>query len=143
MSEAFREMVIIELGIIKSGVPIFSREFNNDYRIKVNSVLRGGFLSGINQFIIEAFSDEIESFAMSHFNIVLFNPKIDLNNGSKPIHDDIFAYCIGDRKLKVKSARKTMKKIMVEFLKRYDLENFAGDLSLFRDFDEELDKIMK
>lgn len=130
-------MTIYELGILNNGVPLISRQYYEEY--KVDPLLRGGFLSALNAFVEEVFSDEIETFVMKNFRMVLMNrpfPKPD-----SPSH--IISYCIGSKKFSAKTAKRALARILDEFVERYSyLQSLSCDLAVFEDFLPVLDEIL-
>ncbi|MFX1452948.1 MAG: hypothetical protein ACFFCM_19080 [Promethearchaeota archaeon] len=131
-------MVIFELGIVKSGVPLVSKQYYEEYKVSVDSVLRAGFLHGLTTFVEEVFSDNIESFTMKNFKIAFISQT--LNNS---IREKLTVYCIGDNKLNIKFAKKALTQVLEEFIKKYgNLENFSGDILLFKEFGKVLDQIL-
>lgn len=131
-------MVIYELGLLNSGLPLVSKEYYKDYNMHVDPILRGGFLSALNAFAQEVFSDEIDSFSLKNFKIVLL---------SKPFHqssqETIISYCIGDGKLKLETARKALTKVLEVFFANYGhLQSLKVDLDVFNDFIPIFDEIV-
>lgn len=79
-------MVIFELGIVNNGVPIISKQYYKEHGMSVDPLLRGGFLSALDSFATEVFADEMESFSMKNFKIVLLSRlfrETQAKNGSK------------------------------------------------------------
>jgi len=131
-------VVIVELGIVNNGVPIISKQYYKEHGMSVDPLLRGGFLSALNSFATEVFADEMESFSMKNFKIVLLSR---LLRKTPPI--TIIAYCIGDKKLKPKTAQNALLKVLDLFVRRYDfLEDFNVDLALFEDFIPAFDAVL-
>ncbi|MHA1268998.1 MAG: hypothetical protein ACTSPY_04355 [Candidatus Helarchaeota archaeon] len=130
-------MVIYELGIINSGVPLISKQYYEEHSMSVDPILRSGFLSALNSFAAQAFSDEIESFNMKNFKIVLFTHKIgDGDSGN------IISYCIGDKKLNLKLAKKALTRIMEEFINKFGSSDLPNDLNEFDAFIPIFDEIL-
>jgi len=130
-------LVIYELGIIHAGVPIISKQYYEEHSGPVDPVLRGGFLSALNSFAAQAFSDEIESFNMKNFKIVLLTHR---NKDDESIN--LISYCIGDKKLNLKLAKRALVKILDEFISRYGTTNLPADLSEYDEFIPIFDKIL-
>lgn len=131
-------MAILELGIVKDGVPLVSKQYYQEYKVKVSQVLRAGFLHGINAFVSEVFSDEIQSFTLQNFKIVMLTHLMDESGDTK-----LITYCIGDKKLNLKFAKQALNKVSEEFFEKYGpLEAFDGNIGLFADFDQVLERIL-
>ena len=130
-------MVIYELGIIKAGVPLVSKLYYKEHSIPVDPVLRSGFLSALNSFASQAFADEIESFTMKNFRIVLLSREIIID---KPTN--LISYCIGDKKLNLKLAKKALNRVLDEFLALYDIKNLPANLNEYNKFLQILDDII-
>ena len=131
--------MIFELGIIHKGIPLINKQYYEEYNTKITANLRGGFLSGLNSFVEEAFSDEIESFTMKNFKLIMLNRIIEEIKNQK-----ITIYCIGDKKLSLKFAKKALNEVLDEFIKKFikNLIKFDGNLSPFYKFNEILDRIL-
>ncbi|MHA1321940.1 MAG: hypothetical protein ACTSRL_04030 [Candidatus Helarchaeota archaeon] len=128
-------MVILELGIMKNGVPLVSCQFFQDYNIKNSAALRAGFLSGLNTFVEHTFSDHIESFVMKNFKIIFQSYRI--------CKTAVTVYCIGDKRLKIQTAKKALNKVAEEFNKKYGhLKTITSDLSQYTDFIHNLNEIL-
>ena len=123
-------MVIFELGIIRAGVPLISKQYYEEHSMPVDNVLRSGFLSALNSFAAQAFSDEIESFTMKNFKIVLLSEQQKKDTES----EGIFSYCIGDKKLNLKLAKRALTKILEEFSNKYGKSDLPNDLSTYDEF---------
>jgi len=130
-------MTLYELGLLSNGVPLISRQYYEEY--KVDPLLRGGFLSALNAFVEEVFSDEIETFAMKNFHIILMN-----RHFPKPTSSErIVSYCIGSKKLSTKVAKRALTRVLEEFIQRYGhLKSLSCDLAVFEDFLPILDDIL-
>ncbi|NVM31510.1 MAG: hypothetical protein HWN65_21920 [Candidatus Helarchaeota archaeon] len=131
-------MAILEIGIIKGGVPLIAKQYYKEHKINVNPVLRGGFLSGLNTFIEQTFSSDIESFIMKNFKMVFLTHQLNDSNRTK-----LIIYCIGDKNLEIQMARKALTKVVDAFTNKYgNLENFKGDLTIFKEFQRVIDDIL-
>ncbi|MHA1309464.1 MAG: hypothetical protein ACTSQO_00930 [Candidatus Helarchaeota archaeon] len=130
-------MVIYELGIINNGVPLISKQYYEEHSMPVDPILRSGFLSALNSFAAQAFSDEIESFSMKNFKIVLLTHRIDETET-----ENIISYCIGDKKLNLKLAKRALTKIIEEFIDKYGSIDLSRDLSEYDEFIPIFDKIL-
>lgn len=132
-------MKILELGIVKGGEPLLSKQFNEDFYVK-DPAFCGGLISSLIAFVSEAFSDEMENFTMKNLNIVILN----LKDKEFDLENDLFAYCIGNKKLKVSTAKKALQKVLDEFCKQYDyLEDFSGDKEIFQEFGQVIESLIK
>ncbi|MFX1298219.1 MAG: hypothetical protein ACFFD2_25615 [Promethearchaeota archaeon] len=127
--------MIYELGILHHGIPLISRQYYEEY--KVDPLLRGGFLSALNSFAEEVFSDEIDSFNMKNFKIIV------LSQPFANTSERIFSYCIGGRKISPKVAKRALIRILEEFNQKYShLKTLACDLAIFEEFLPILDEIL-
>ena len=106
--------------------------------MKESTILRAGFLSGLNAFVQQTFSDEIESFHMKNNTIVLLTSSKDEVNATKLIF-----YCIGDKKVNLKTAQKALTKIRDAFFNKFGkLKKYSGDLSIYSEFEQVIDAIL-
>ncbi|MHA1268430.1 MAG: hypothetical protein ACTSPY_01465 [Candidatus Helarchaeota archaeon] len=131
-------MVIYEIGIIKAGITIITKYYYKQEGIEIDAQLRGAFLSAISSFASEAFADEIESFKMKKYQLLILNKKLSNNE-----QDYITIYCVGGIKLNINKAKNILTKIIEEFLIDYDnLKNFYGNVSMFNPFLDKIDQII-
>ncbi len=115
-----------------------SKQYYADYEIEDHSVLRAAFLSGLNAFIEQTFSDEIESFEMKAYTILFLIRPLNNTDPKK-----LMSYCIIDKKSQMKTAKNALIKILDRFIERYGhLESLGGDLSKFSEFEKFIDKIL-
>jgi hypothetical protein len=129
-------MKIYELGLLHHGVPLISKQYYQEY--KVDPLLRGGFLSAMNAFAEEVFSDEIESFVMKNFRIVLLSHPFPETST-----DRLVSYCIGSKKLSPKVAKRALTRVLEEFTQQFKhLKDLNIDLAMFDDFLPILDDIL-
>jgi hypothetical protein len=123
-------MVIYELGLLNCGLPLVSKQYYKDYNMNVDPLLRGGFLSALNAFAQEVFSDQIDSFSLKNFKIVLLSKPFNSSG-----QETIISYCIGDSKLKLETAKKALTKVLEVFFANYGhLKSLKVDLTIFNDF---------
>ncbi|TFF88715.1 MAG: hypothetical protein EU549_02480, partial [Promethearchaeota archaeon] len=127
-------MVIYELGLTRAGIPLVSKQYYEEHNMSVDPVLRSGFLSALNSFAEQAFSDEIESFTMKNFRIVLLS-------FTKKDHS-ITSYCIGDKNLNLKVTKKALTKILDKFIKKFGIKKLPSDLSKYDCFLPVFDEIL-
>jgi len=133
-----RKIVILELGIVSSGIPLVSKQYYAEHGVKDSTILRAGFLSGLNAFVEQTFSDEIESFHMKNFTIVISTSPIAEVNASKLIF-----YAIGDKKVHLKTAQRALTKVREEFFNKFGkLKKYSGDLSTYSEFEKVIDAIL-
>jgi len=115
--------------IIKDGICLFSRQYSKK-RIKTH--LFSGFLSALMQFAKEVSHKDLKKLI---------------------IEDDIFSLYLADNisfvikhdEIKKSKLEKISQKISNKFFECFsaDIKNWNGDISCFRKFDEEADKILE
>jgi hypothetical protein len=131
-------MVIYELGLLNCGLPLIAKQYYKEYNMNVDPLLRGGFLSALNAFAEEVFSDQIDSFSLKNFKIVLLSRPFRPSS-----QENIIAYCIGDNKLKLETAKKALTKVLDVFFTNYGyLTSLKVDLGIFSDFLPVFDEIV-
>lgn len=132
------KIVILELGIIKDGVPLVSRQYYNENQIKNSAILRASFLSGLNSFVEHTFSEEIEGFQLKKFRLMLTTRTIQ-----NPAVTKFIFYCIGDKEIDLNIVKKVITKILDEFIRKYgQLGRLSADLSKYVEFQQSMDKIL-
>jgi hypothetical protein len=121
---------------MKSGVPLVSMEYYTDHNANVPPVLRAAFLSGLNTYVEQTFSDEIEAFEMTNFKIVFLSRRLP----HLPI-EKVQSYCIGDKKLNLKNANRLLTEVLEEFIAQYGhLKELKGNLSRYHPFKAVIEK---
>jgi hypothetical protein len=128
--------MIYELGLLHNGIPIISRQYYEEY--KLDPLLRGGFLGALNAFAEEVFSDEIDSFIMKNFKIIILSSPLN-----EACQGNIVSFCIGSKKLSLKVAKRALTRVLNEFIEQFKhLETLTCDLAIFEDFLPVLDQIL-
>ncbi len=121
---------------MKSGVPLVSMEYYTDHNVNVPPVLRAAFLSGLNTYVEQTFSDEIEAFEMTNFKIVFLSRRLPHLPAEK-----VQSYCIGDKKLNLKNTNRLLTEVLEEFISQYGhLKELKGDLSRYHAFKAVIEK---
>ena len=115
--------------IIKDGVCLFSRQYSKK---SIKTHLFSGFLSALMQFAKEVSHKDLKKLI---------------------IEDDIFSLYLADNisfvikhdEIKKSKLEKISQKISNKFFECFsaDIKNWNGDISCFRKFDEEADKILE
>ena len=115
--------------IIQDGVCLFSRQYSKK---SIKTQLFSGFLSALMQFAKEVSHKDLKKLI---------------------IEDDIFSLYLADNisfvfkhdEMKKSKLEKISQKISNKFFECFntDLKNWNGDISCFREFDEEADKILE
>ncbi len=130
-------MVIFELGIIRNGVSIVSKEYYKEHGMNIDSTLRGGFLSAMTSFAGDVFSDEIEEFSMRNFKITLITRSLESGK------IDLIVYCIGDKKVNLHLVNDALRKILQEFVQKYSISEIdSDDMNTFIEFEQIIDQIL-
>lgn len=130
-------MTVYEMGIIYSGVPLVYKSYDQGKRF--DPVLRSGFITALNTFASEAFSDEIEAFSMKKYNVVMLSHQVSQGEPGKIL----IIYAIGDKKLNKKVVTKALKSVLNAFLTKYvGFELTSIDNRDFEEFEPVFDEIM-
>jgi hypothetical protein len=105
--------------------------------IKVDETLISGFLSAISTFAEEIGAESVESLVMKNMKFVY------ATDTSIPTDPIIFAVCV-DREEDQGNVEDVLRRIKETFITAHksDLEAYTGDLSVFKPFYEDLEKIV-
>ena len=123
--------MILKIFIIgPGGVPCYSKDFFE--QIDIDDSIISGFLTGISNFAKEIKGGEIKALVFKNFNFI-YSYSIEFNC--------IFVIVIDINDLE-EEARPKVELMKNEFIKRYRpyLENWTGNVSIFQDFDEFVEK---
>ncbi|MFX1301993.1 MAG: nitrilase-related carbon-nitrogen hydrolase [Promethearchaeota archaeon] len=123
--------MILKIFIIgPGGVPCYSKDFIE--QINIDNSIISGFLTGISNFAKEIKGGEIKALVFKNFNFI-YSYSIEFNCIFVIVID------INDLEEEARSKVELMKK---EFIKRYKpyLENWTGNVSVFQEFDEFIEK---
>ncbi len=114
---------------MKSGICIFHKEYHSVY---LDENLVSGFLSAAASFVSKLGEDRVESITMGKKKFV-----------SIASNDLIFSICI-DKEDEEKDAFEKLWEIKIIFLRKFleKVKNWNGEVSVFRNFEEDLDKIV-
>lgn len=131
----------MESGIIFDGVTVVAREYYSS-NTTLDKNLRAGLLSAISGFAKEAFSDNIESFSMSNYEVVCLVRSVPVPGEESDATMMVFA--IVEKGTNPRTVKKNLKKIADAFLNRYSmLDVRKGELTYFEPFGERMDTIFK
>jgi len=121
-------VVVIESGIIVSGVPIIYSTFHPKSDKGINIVIKSGLLSGFMMFAEKAFKNQSIEFIESGKYIIVFRKgKIQ---GTNCYLEPIIAYAIMDKKNKSDANRiKRISSLLSKILKKFVIENNGKNFS--------------
>ncbi len=138
-------MVVIESGIIVSGVPIVYSTFHPKRNKGIDIVIKSGLLSGFMMFAEKAFENQsIEFIESGNYIIVFRKGKVQsINEYLEPI----IAYAIMDKKTKadfdrIKQISRLLSKILKKFISENNGKNFSS-VNYFEYFAEFIDKKLR
>ena len=115
--------------LLKSGICIFHKEYRS---IHVDENLVSGFLSAAVSFVSKLGEDRVESITMGKKKFVCVAS-----------NDLIFSICI-DKEDEDQDAFEKLWEIKIIFLRKYleEVKNWNGEVSVYRGFEEDLDKLL-
>lgn len=115
--------------LLKSGICIFHKEYRS---IHLDENLVSGFLSATSSFVSKLGEEKIESITMGKKKFVC--------TGS---NDLIFSICV-DKDDEDQDAFEKLWEIKITFLRKYleKVKSWDGDVSVYRSFGEDLDKLV-
>ena len=115
--------------LLKSGVCIFHKEYRS---VHLDENLVSGFLSAATQFVTKLGEDRVESIIMGRKKFVCISS-----------NELIFSVCV-DKDDNEQEAFEKLWEIKVAFLRKYleKVKNWDGDVSVYKNFENDLDKII-
>jgi hypothetical protein len=135
-------MAILEIGMTFEGEPLLECSFYTT-NYKINKDIRMSLLQALDSLSTEAFGDEIQSFSLSGFSIVVAKKPL-----KEPIDQShvvpLVMYCIIDKESSEKLVKTTMITAIEHFLNKYSLVDiFEKKTKKFKDFDKRIREIFK
>lgn len=135
-------MAILEIGLTFEGEPLLECSFYTA-NYKINKDIRFSLLQAIDTISKEAFGDEIQSFSLGGFSIVVAQKPL-----KEPIDQShvvpLVMYCIIDKESNEKLVKSTMQTAIEHFLNRFSLVDiFERNKKKFKDFDKRIREIFK
>jgi len=122
--------IIRDIWILSSdGITMYSRAYNP----KVNEQLFGAVMSAINKFAEKITDGGLSSFELSDIKFTIIKKK------------DILFVANASLEEKDKQINKELSNISDKFFEVYanQLENFSGDVSIFSDFEQHIEKSLQ
>ena len=132
--------IIFEVGLIKSGIALFTRTYIEQNRLEKDAHLFGALLSALNILATEVFpEEEPEAFTMKNYKLVVLNQNIKNTKD-----ENIIAYCIASRNMRLKTAKNYLNQTISKFLQQFgNLKKYSGNLTRYEAFNEKIDKIFQ
>ena len=135
-------MAILEIGILFMQEPLLETQYYTASH-KIDKNLRMNLLHSLDAVTSEAFGEELSSFSLGEFTILMTKRKItEPNNASHT--EALLLYSIIDKETNEKVVKQNMDIAIGQFLDIYSKNDiFAKKTKKFKDFDDRLKKIFK
>jgi hypothetical protein len=135
-------MAVLEIGIslgIKNLVEI--KYYKSSQELDPN--LRAGFLSALESFTSEVFSDHIDVVSLASYKLVCDCEMITLPGEDKNNKQPLLAYAIIEKETDSEVVKKLLNEIIQSFLNRFSINDiFSKKGKYFNDFQDRIDKIL-
>jgi hypothetical protein len=135
------------MAIIEVGINIGNRNLIEVKYYTSNDVLdphlRAGFLSALESFTTEVFSDHIDVVSLASYKLVCNCEMIALPGEDKDNTQPLLAFAIIEKETDSEVVKKLLNEITQNFLNRYSINDiFSKKEKYFKDFLERIDKIL-
>jgi hypothetical protein len=134
-------MAILETSVILMGDPLYEKQYYNTDAV-LEKTIRNSLLQAIDGLAKEAFDDEIQSFSLGEYSIVLIAHELkEPNTDAKA---NLQMYCIIEKDTDEKAIKESMHEAMNQFLNRFSINDiFSKKKKKFKKFPTRLDNIFK
>ena len=136
-------IAILETAILYNSTNLVEEQYYSTENV-LDKGIRNGLLQAIKNLTNEAFGEDIQSFSLGNYSIIIVSHDIEVPtiNDSTTESPSLMMYAIVDKKTDEKIVIKAMNSILTHFLNRYswnDIQNLR--LKKFKKFKSRLEKI--
>ncbi len=110
-------MAILEAAILFDSTPIIERKYYDSEQV-LNKEHRIGLLSAIDGFAREAFGDEISSFSLANYTLIVSSMNVSQPKNESNVKK-LMMYCIVQKGMSEIVVKENMDKILDQFLNRF------------------------
>ncbi|MHA2087353.1 MAG: hypothetical protein ACW972_03690 [Promethearchaeota archaeon] len=136
-------MAVLEVGINLGKKPIIEIKYYLSMDNILDAVTRAKFLTGIENFIDEAFGDRISVISLSDFKLISYSKKVKVPEKDKNKTKQLLSFAIVEQDTDPNFVKKHLKKIISEFRNQYTInEIFTKDPAYFKKFEQQVDEIL-
>jgi hypothetical protein len=140
-------MAILELSILNDNIILLEKQFYQADNI-LDKNIRNGLLQAISNLVDEAFGEQVQSFSLGEYSIVLVSSDIGVAVSEDEDDEEtipkkkLLMYCIVNRNTDEKIIIKSMNEALFQFTNRYSINDiFQKKVKKFKKFEKRLDKI--
>lgn len=136
-------MAVLEVGINRGKEPLVEIQYYSTSDNVIDPRMRAQFLSGVGDFIGEAFGDEINVISLSDLKLICYPKKIHLRGEDDKKTKLLISFAIIEQDTDPSFVKKHLKKIISEFRNKYTLSDiFSKDSEYFRKFEPRINEIL-
>ena len=136
-------MAILEVGINLGKKPLVEIKYYSSSDHILDPRIRAQFLTGVENFIDEAFGDEINVISLSDFKFICYFKKIQILGKDTADTDPLSSFAIIEQDTDPTFVKKHLKKIIREFRNQYALGDILSkDHKYFQEFEPRINEIL-
>ena len=136
-------MAVLEVGINLGKKPLVEIKYYSSSDDVLDPRVRAQFLTGIDDFIDEAFGDRISVISLSDFKLISYSKRVRVPEKEKNITQPLLSFAIIEQDTDPSFVKKHLKKIISAFRKQYALSDIISkDPIYFKKFEQQIDQIL-
>ncbi len=136
-------MAVLEVGINLCKDPLLGIKYYSSSDNVLDPRIRAQFLTGLENFIDEAFGDKINVISLSEFKFICYFKKVQLQGKDMSDTKLLLSFAIIEQDTNPSFVKKHLKKIISEFRNQYALSDiFSKDPEHFQKFEPRINEIL-
>lgn len=136
-------MAILEVGINLGKKPLVEIKYYSSSDNILDPRIRAQFLTGVENFIDEAFGDEINVISLSDFKFICYFKKVQVPGKDPKNTEPLLSFAIIEQDTDPNFVKKHLKKITHEFRNQFaPSEILSKDPTYFKEFEQHIDQIL-
>jgi hypothetical protein len=136
-------MAVLEVGINLGKKPLVEIKYYSTADNVLDPGMRAQFLSGVGDFIDEAFGDRINVISLSDLKLICYPKKLHMRGEDDTKTKLLLSFAIIEQDTDPSFVKKHLKKIISEFRNKYTLSDiFSKDSEYFRKFEPRINEIL-
>ena len=139
----FKEMAILEVGINLGMKPLVEIKYYSSSDNILDPRVRAHFLTGVENYLDEAFGDEINVISLSDFKFICYYKKLQIPGVDPKNTETLLSFAIIEQDTDPNFVKKHLKEIILEFRNQYALsEILSKDPAYFKEFEQHINQIL-
>lgn len=136
-------MAVLEVGINLGKEPLIEIKYYSSSDDVITPGVRANFLTGIRDFIDEAFGDRISVISSSDFKLISYSKKVGVPGKDENETQPLLSFAIIEQDTDPSFVKKHLKEILSEFRNQYTPnEILTKKPSYFKKFEQKINEIL-